>query len=328
MSATKNWPHDEDRISSSGPGNTPLPPLQEEYGPNEHTRLLPNRLDSTPYLSPDDPAVSPYNLWTVRLARVVAVILTILTFLWWVLMIISLFVTPPGFHARGSPFFAFLFSSIALCTLGVELLFFSVPSKSVRILSIVTAVMLLVDTIIILAVGRVRHEEVWIGVASVFWAALISTWALGADRTVQWGKREEEERLTGRPETRRTLAEWIQVLVSSVVLVAVAAVVFLTTLNLGLRAFDTRLAPPGQMYWVDGDKYQIHLFCAGEWNGTDREGTEVPTVLFEGGEDPVEQGLWQFADDASRNGSIGRYCFADRPGLGWVCRVLCHWVGL
>ncbi|KAK4218743.1 hypothetical protein QBC37DRAFT_437043 [Rhypophila decipiens] len=288
-----------------------------KYGPNEHTRLLPNRLDSTPYLSPDDPAVSPYNLFTVRLVRIFTVFLTILTFLWWLLMIISLFVTPPGFHARGSPFFAFVYASVALCTLGVELLFFAVPSKSVRVLSVVSAVLLLVDTIVILAVEGVRHEEVWIGVASVVWATLISCWALAADRTVQWGKREEEERLTGRPETRRTLGEWAQVLTSSTVLVAVALVVFMMTLNVSLRAFDTRLAPPGERYWVDENKYQIHLYCAGDGNVNGGKGGNNVTVLFEGGEDAVEWGLWQFAEDAVKNGSIGRYCFADRPGLGW-----------
>lgn len=40
--------------------------------PDERTRLLP--AESTPsnragYLSPDDPAVSPYNLWSVRFMR-------------------------------------------------------------------------------------------------------------------------------------------------------------------------------------------------------------------------------------------------------------------
>lgn len=182
----------------------------------------------------------------------------------------------------------------------------------------VSAVLLLVDAILISAVEGVRHEEVWIGVASVIWATLVAVWALAADRTVEWGKQEEEERLTGRPETRRTLVEWTQVLISSVALVGVAAVVFLMTLNLGLRAFDTRLAPPGQMLWVDENKYQIHLYCAGDGNGADRKWKVVPTVLFEGGEDSVERGLWQFADDMVKNGSIGRYCFADRPGMGWV----------
>ncbi|KAK0733886.1 hypothetical protein B0T26DRAFT_635107 [Lasiosphaeria miniovina] len=295
--------------------NPDSPPSSAEHYPDEHTRLLPNRVDSTPYLSPDDPAVSPYNLWTVRLVRYATVVLTCITFVWWVLMFVSAFITPPGLHARGSPWFAFSYATISLLTLLVTLLFFAVPSKSSRLLSIVAAGLLLVGTIIIAAVEKMRHEELWIGVASAVWATLVTVWVVGADRVVQWGKTEEEERLTGRPETRRTLLEWVEVLLSSVVLTAVAAVVLLMTANLAMRALDARLAPPGERYWVDGDKYQIHLYCHG--NQTDTEGRRVTTVLLEGGEDPVEHTLWQLADNALKNGSIGRYCFADRPGVAW-----------
>ena len=97
---------------------------------------------------------------------------------------------------------------------------------------------------------------------------------------------------------------------------ALAVAVFLMTWTLALRAIDSKLAPPGERYWVDQDKYQIHLYCRG--NNTRADGKKVTTVLFERGEDPVEFGLWQFADNAVQNGSIGRYCFADRPGLAWV----------
>ncbi|KAK3330385.1 hypothetical protein B0H66DRAFT_465930 [Apodospora peruviana] len=319
----KLWPNRDGHEPASGrdvhpaalgQGNSPPPP-HDDYGPDEHTRLLPNRLDSTPYLSPDDPAVSPYNLWTVRLVRVVTVILTCLTFLWWVLLLVSVFVTPPGLHVRGSPFFSFSYASIAFFMLVTELLFFSVPSKSVRVLSIIAAMLLLVDTVVILAVAQTRHEELWVGAASVIWATLIAIWAVAADRTVQWGKSEEEERLTGRQETRRTLLEWSQVLLSSLSLAIIALVVLLMTCTLTLRALDSRLAPPGERYWVDEDKYQIHLYCSG--NETNAVGEKVTTVLFEGGDDPVERGLWQFAENAVKNGSISRYCFADRPGMAW-----------
>ncbi|KAK3934478.1 hypothetical protein QBC46DRAFT_399669 [Diplogelasinospora grovesii] len=283
--------------------------------PNEHTRLLPNRLDSTPYLSPDDPAVSPYNLWTVRLVRWVTVIFTCITFVWWMLMLVSAFITPPGLHARGSPFFAFSYTTLAFFTLVVALLFFAVPSKPSRVLSIAIAVLLLVNMIIILAVEKTRHEEAWVGVASAIWATLMALWAVVADRTVQWGKTEEEERLTGRAETRRTLLEWSEVLLSTTGLSIMAVAVVLMTWNLMLRAIDTRVAPPGQMYWVDEDTYQIHVLCKG--NETDANGNRVSTVLFEGGEDPVETGLWGVAENALKNGSISRYCFADRPGMAW-----------
>ncbi|KAK4158138.1 hypothetical protein C8A00DRAFT_39523 [Chaetomidium leptoderma] len=303
---------DEDR---SGHQSPPLGRSSEETHQDEHTRLLPNRVDGSHYLSPDDPAVSPYNLWTVRFVRWVTVALTCISFVWWVVMVISVFLTPPGLHVRGSPFFAFSYATVALLTLAVSLLFFSVPSRPARVLGIVNAVVLLVDTIIILVVPGLRHAEIWVGIASVVWAALMAIWFVAADRTVQWGKAEEEERLTGRPESRRTVLEWTEVLLSTIALTATALAVVLMTCTLTLRAFDSGLAPPGERYWVDDNRYQIHLYCYG--NKTDAAGATTTTVLFEGGEDPVEQGLWQFAENAVKNGSISRFCFADRPGMAW-----------
>lgn len=291
---------------------------RDDIPPDEHTRLLPNRVDSVPYLSPDDPAVSPYNLWTVRLVRAVTVILACVAFVWWVLMVVSVFVTPPGLHVRGSPFFAFSYASIALLMLVVSLLFFSVPSRPARVLSVITAVFLFVNAIVIVTVPRLRHDEIWVGIASVIWASLMAIWFVVADRTVQWGKAEEEERLTGRPESRRSVLEWVEVLLSTVALAIVALGALLMTCTLTIRGLDSGLAPPGERYWVDGDRYQIHLYCYG--NKTDAGGNQTTTVLFEGGEDPVERGLWQFAENAVKNGSISRFCFADRPGMAWVRR--------
>lgn len=286
---------------------------------DEATRLLPNRIDSdvrAGYLSPDDPAVTPYNLWTVRFTRYLTVFFTFVTLIWWTLLLISIFITPPGLSTRGSGFYGFSYVTVALITLIVLLLFFSAPSKAARILAAVMSVLLLADMIIVVAVPKIRNEEAWTGIVSVVWALLISVWTLIADRTVKWGKAEEEERLTGRQEERRTLLEWVEVLLSTIFLTVLAAVAFLLTCTLIQRALDARVTPPGVLYWVDGDKYQIHLYCHG--NTTDAKGNTLPTVLFEGGEDPVEYGLWRFAENAIANGSFSRYCFADRPGLAWV----------
>lgn len=292
---------------------------EEDDAPDEATRLLPNRINSDRhegYLSPDDPAVSPYNLFTVRFARYLTIFFTFITFLWWILLLISIFITPPGLSTRGSGFYGFGFASVAFATLLVQLLFFSAPSRSARIFGIIMAVLLLADTIMILAVPKLRADEAWTGVASVAWALLMSLWAVIADRTVKWGKAEEEERLTGRQEDRRTLLEWVEVLLSTIFLAVLAVVAALVTCTLIQRALDARMTPPGTMFWVDGDKYQIHLHCSG--NVTDAKGKALPTVLFEGGEDPVEYGLWRFAENAIANGSFSRYCFADRPGMAWV----------
>ena len=110
---------------------------------DEHTRLLPNRLDSTRgagMLRPDDPAVTPYNLWTIRILRFATVVLTLITFAWWVLLLVSAFATPPGFNMRGSGFYAFSFVSLAMSNLLFKLIFFGAPAKAVRILCVVMAV--------------------------------------------------------------------------------------------------------------------------------------------------------------------------------------------
>jgi hypothetical protein len=286
---------------------------------NEHTRLLPNRLDSdVVYLRPDDPAVSLYNLWAVRVVRHVTGLLAALTLVWWTLMLVSAFVTLPGLHARGSAWCAFGYTSVALATLVVALLFFSAPSGAARALGGVMAVLLVADVVLILAADATRSEEVWVGAASAIWALLVAVWALAADHTAQWGKCEEQERLTGRRDMRRGAGEWMQVLLSTLALLTLTLSLVLMTCSLVLRALDAKEVPPGDMISVDGGQYRIHVYCRG--NQTDAAGTKIPTVLFEGGEDPVEQGLWQFADDMLKNGSIGRYCFTDRPGIAWVSR--------
>ncbi|XWW92965.1 hypothetical protein V2A60_000893 [Cordyceps javanica] len=289
--------------------------------PDEHTRLLPNRVDSSRgMLTPDDPAVTPFNLWSIRLLRWVTIIFALVTFLWWVLVLVSTFATLPGFHVRGGGFYAYGFASLALANMLFTLLFFEVPSRSVRILSLVMAFVLMVNMIILLAVQKTRYEEGWVGITSVVWALLLSLWTILVDRTVKWGKAEEEERLTGRAETRRTLGEWLAVLLSSVGYTLMVVACVLTTLTIILRALDAKLAPPGALYWVDGGKYRIHVHCrggGGNATAAAADGARQTTVLFEGGERPVEDGLWQFAEAALENGSIGRYCFADRPGIAW-----------
>lgn len=218
-------------------------------------------------------------------------------------------------HSRGSGFFDFSYSTLTLGLLLIVLLFFATPSKAAQITCLVIGVLLLVDMIIIVAAPQIRTEESWVGITSVVWALLMSIWTIFTDRFVAWGKREEEERLTGRPETRRTLREWLSVLISTIILIVIAVVVVLLSATLILRASDASLPAPGEKYYVDGDKYQIHLFCEGSL--TDSTGKRLPTVLFEAAEAPFEGSMLQIASSALSNGSISRYCYADRPGIGW-----------
>ncbi|KAI9894669.1 MAG: hypothetical protein M1814_002025 [Vezdaea aestivalis] len=214
-------------------------------------------------------------------------------------------------HSRGSGFFDFSYTSLTAGNLLVSLLFFATPSKAQRICAFAISGLLLIDMIIILAVSRLRLEEGWIGIASVIWATVIAAWTVMTDRVVAWGKKEEEERLTGREENRRTLREWCSVFTSSLLMVVFILVVILLSATLILRSRDASLEAPGQKFFVDGNKYQIHLFCKGKaTNGSS-------TLLIEGGENPVELGLVPFAEGALKNGTVTRYCYWDRPGIAW-----------
>lgn len=300
--------------------------------PDERTRLLPPPRNDG-YLNPDDPAVSgmglhrkhqdanitqvsPYNLWSVRALRWFCILFFFISVLWWMLLLVSIFVSPPMMHSRGSGFFDFSYTTLTIGNLLVAILFFSTPSKPMEIGSLIVAAFLLIDMIIILAVAQIRAEEGWVGIASVIWAALIAFYNVITDRVVAWGKKEEEERLTGRQETRRTLAQWCAVLTASVVMVVMIVVVIFLTATLIIRARDASLAAPGKRYYVDGDKYLIHLNCIGNVS-YNAEGERNPTVLVEAGEEPVEGTMTHWIYNAYKNGTISRYCYYDRPGFAW-----------
>jgi pimeloyl-ACP methyl ester carboxylesterase len=249
------------------------------------------------------------------LLRYFTVLFTIITSLWWVVLLVSIFVSPPGMHSRGSGFFDFAYTCLTIGNLLVAILFFSAPAKALRVTTAIVAVLLLVDMIIILSVGRIRAEEGWIGVASVVWAAFIAIWCVLTDRVVSWGKKEEEERLTGRPETRRTVKEWLAVLTSIIISVVFVIIVVFMTGTLGIRTRDSSLEMPGKRIFVDGNKYQVHLACVGEVSST--AGKREPTVLLEAGENPSEYDFEHWLYSSYENGTISRYCYWDRPGYAW-----------
>ena len=238
-----------------------------------------------------------------------------MSFLWWTLLMVSIFVSPPKMHSRGSGFFDVAYTCLTIGNLLVAVLFFAVPAKALRITTAIIAVLLLVDMVMILSVARIRVEEGWVGIASVVWAAFVAMWCVLTDRVVAWGKREEEERLTGRPESRRTLKEWLAVLIATVLTIIFVLIVILTTATLSIRARDATLSMYGERVLVDGDKYRVHIACVG--NVSYSHGVPEPTVLLEAGESPLEYDFEHWAYNAYENGTISRYCYWDRPGYAW-----------
>jgi hypothetical protein len=117
--------------------------------------------------------------------RYFTVLFAMLTFLWWVLLLVSIFVSPPGMHSRGSGFFDFSYTTLTMGLLLIVLLFFSTPSKAEQVACLVIAVVLIFDMIMILAVPKIRMEEGWVGIVSVIWALVVAIWT-GTSPTSSW----------------------------------------------------------------------------------------------------------------------------------------------
>ncbi|KAI5305964.1 Protein phosphatase methylesterase 1 [Ascosphaera pollenicola] len=277
---------------------------------DERTRLLGDH-EQGHRLSPDDPAVTLYNIWGIRALRGFTGFLLVLAALWWLIVFINIFVTLPGLSFRGSGFFALSYATLSIGSILVGLIFFAVPSLPMTIWSGAMTFFLFVNLLLIVLAPETRKEEGWVGITSVAAAFALSIYLLLQTRSVKWGKRAEEERLTGREERRRPLKEWLAVLVQVMVMVVLVAVPILLMSTLSLRARDASLKPHGERYWVQNDRFQVHLHCVGNENAS------TPTVLVEGGESPVENGMEQWIDHAYQLNKIERYCTWDRPGIAW-----------
>ncbi|EGX51191.1 hypothetical protein AOL_s00054g567 [Orbilia oligospora ATCC 24927] len=296
----------------------PLPQPVTYYEPDERTRLLPasthHGISGQPPLDIDDPAVTPLNLWGIRFLRYITIAFLLVASGWWLVLLVTTFVSPQGFHSRGGGWFAFGYTSLAIGILMLLLFSFTVPSRAEEVIQSVIAVLLLVNLIITLSVPGLREEEGWIGIASAIFVLFVTLWAVCVDRSVEWGKKEEEERLTGRAETRRSLKEWCSVFSALVIMVIFLVISILLTGTLSLRAYDQSLEVPGKRVWVEDRYYRVHIFCTPEHSD---KGREKVTVFLESGERAVANGLLDWAQENYVNGTIGRFCYWDRPGYAF-----------
>ncbi|KAK6363105.1 hypothetical protein TWF730_000550 [Orbilia blumenaviensis] len=304
--------------ADSHPRQHPLSQQVTYREPDEYTRLLPasahHGISGQPPLDIDDPAVSPLNLWSIRFLRYFTITFLVIACVWWLVLLVTTFVSPQGFHSRGGGWFAFGYTSLAIGILMLLLFSFTIPSRAEEVVQSIIAVLLLVNMIIILSVPGLRQEEGWIGLASAIFVLCVTLWAVCVDRSVEWGKKEEEERLTGRAESRRSLKEWCSVFSALTIMVIFLAITILFTGAISLRAYDQSLEVPGKRVWVEDHNYRVHIYCTPQH---DDKGREKVTVFLEGGERAVANGLLDWAQENYVNGTIGKFCYWDRPGYGF-----------
>jgi pimeloyl-ACP methyl ester carboxylesterase len=232
-----------------------------------------------------------------------------------------MFVTIGIIDMRANGFLLEGLTIIGIIELLVTLQFYSEPSEADRVLGYITAALLAVDTIAILSIPILRHRNGGlVGILTIFGALVTVVLATIADRVVEWGKIQEEIRLTGRSETRRTLTEWIKVMFSVIGKSLVLVLVGFMSVSILIDSYDViRVQVDGELVPVDNGGYSVHVYCTEA--GID--GTRPPglpsrsnvTVIVEGGETSSEEFASWILEMHELN-EVGRVCYWDRPGFG------------
>jgi pimeloyl-ACP methyl ester carboxylesterase len=106
------------------------------------------------------------------------------------------------------------------------------------------------------------------------------------------------------------------VTVATIFLVIYIIIVVLMTGTLILRSSDASLKWEGERYYVNGNRFEVHLACIGNVT-TDKNGNRTPTIILEAAEEPSEYDFEHWLYAAYQNGTIDRYCYWDRPGYAW-----------
>lgn len=158
-------------------------------------------------LSPDDPKVSPMNLYSVKVIKLIIWVMWVINSICFFILILSDFISIPGLNNRGRSFLEV--DLVIICALSnlLTLWCFVYPAYYERILGYVSAILFAIDFIVIVSVTYLRHQFGWIGNLLVLWTIVTLLLNCYADYNVEKGKRYQEIKYTGRPETRKTFTE-------------------------------------------------------------------------------------------------------------------------
>lgn len=267
------------------------------------------------FLDPDDPRVSPMNLYRIRALR-----FTIACMLWvnvvlFFIFLISDFVAIPGLNNRGKSFLQLDLLILNFLTNLITLWSFTVPAYYERILGYVSAALLFVDFIVVISVPYLRDQFGLTGNLLMIWTLLTVAVNCWADYSVEKSKKNQEIELTGRIETRHSISELFVMLIKIIIKLFLLLVIWNVSLGIWLQAFDSHEQPWGKMVAVDNNQFKVHLACFGDV-GSSYNGTQ-PIVMVEGGQLTSAEEFQEWVEELFHLNRLDRYCVWDRPGYGF-----------
>jgi len=289
---------------------------------NERTSLLSRHSDpdlrsdaeqgTVPIVPGYEPPINPMNQKSARVYHVVLVLLFALALFWLSLLSVDQLISVGVGATQGSGFECFSTTLLGVAAIGLSLLFYRAPSPSDRTLSLLSAGILFVDMLIISMVDQLRRRIGPVPMLCSFGGAAIACLLSSvSDTVVDHATSEEQERLLGHTSKRRSLLEWLGVILSNVARVTVFVLIAILSMNLIFDAADSHLTvgtlvPVGGLPDSSNDASTfIHLACS-------PAGTHGPVVLIEAGETSGED----MHNWVQRAEGIKAVCYWDRPGLG------------
>lgn len=310
------------RPVSSRPESNSLRSVQ----PTPVSETLP-LLHENRFLDPDDPLVSPLNLYKVRLSRTVVLVLIALNCILWLGFLISDFVSIPGLN--NDSFLELDLALVNLLTNLITLWWFDIPAYYERVLGYVSLFLILIDALVIFVFQGNRLDTLFLS-----WTAANIAYNCFADYYVEKERHYQEIRYTGRIEKRKSIGELLVIAIKCLVKLALLLVVWNISLTLWLGAFDTHEKPWGKLVSIEDDLFKVHLACFGLDKNTtdfgafedvnvsekppkDPEGRRQPIILVEGGQLTSSEEFQEWIEELYHLNKIERYCIWDRPGYGW-----------
>lgn len=279
----------------------------------EQTPLLNQRL-----LDPDDPKVSPLNLYKVRMLKVLVIALVIVNAVFFFAFLLTDFIAIPGLNNRGKSFLELGLVLVSLLTNLLTMWCFVVPAYYDRILGYVSVGLLAVDFIVVFSIAYMRDQFGLIGNFILLWTGINILLNCLVDYWIEQGKQYQEIRYTGRIEKRKSVFEMLVILTKTVVKLFLLLVVWNISLTLWLQAFDSHEKTWGKMISVADDKFKVHLACYGDVTAEDKDDKEKqPILLLEGGQLTSSEVFQEWVEELYHLNKIDRYCIWDRPGYGF-----------
>lgn len=262
---------------------------------------------------PDDPIVSPLNLYRVHVLRWVLVGVLFVNAVLFIGFFLSIFVNVPGLSTRGQSFLELDLVIVNVLTDLLTLWVFAVAAYYERLLGYVTLAVVIVDFVVVFTVPPLRDSAGLLGLFLWIWTILNVGLNCFADYWVDTARQQQELKYIGRVEKRRSLFELLVIFVKIAVKLVLLVLVWNISLAIWLSGFDTHEKPWGTLVPVNEDSFSVHVACFGDVHNSSGQ----PIVLVEGGQRTSSEEFSEWIEELYHLNEVDRYCVWDRPGYAF-----------